>query len=87
MRINNNNMANNLIGMKDNVDALMDHRKRIFWTTFLYLKDNNLDWWAGNIFYEAGCGPDLRDRDSWTITNGNWILMGKELRDELLKKK
>jgi len=48
------------------------------------MKDYNLDWWAGDLFYQAGFGPDPRDRDSWTITNGEWEDLGKEIAEKVL---
>jgi len=66
------------------IAEILEHRENVFRTIFFYIKDYNIDFWSGDIFYEAGCGPDPRDRDSWNITNGRWQKLGKEIQEEVL---
>ena len=73
-----------LSGNKRTVTEILDHREQIFRSMFLYIKDYNVDFWAGDIFYMAGHGPDPRDRDSWNITNGTWQKLGKDVQEEVL---
>ena len=73
-----------LTGNNRKIAEVLAHRERLFQAVFLYIKDYNVDFWAGDIFYEAGCGPDPRDRESWHMSNGEWEDLGEEVREKVL---